>query len=97
LREREEKQKSERERKRERERLVVGGPKQRFFCAQGRNTNYIPAETRGFWGFSYYMQMCLPGRNTNYVPPSEKSSESCSNTMFEYLNRCSTTKGIECT
>jgi hypothetical protein len=47
--EREKREKRERkEREKERER---GGwkTKKAFFCLQGRNTNYIPAGTKGFW------------------------------------------------
>jgi hypothetical protein len=53
----------DREKKRERERETegriykrekeseIGGwrAKRAFFCLQGRNTNYIPAGTKGFW------------------------------------------------
>jgi hypothetical protein len=54
-RERKETEKSERDKdKREREReregeISVWRAKIVFFCIQGRNTNYIPAETKGFW------------------------------------------------
>jgi hypothetical protein len=48
-REKGEREKRERE-KREREREIVGWRAKRAgFCVQGRNTNYILAETKGFW------------------------------------------------
>jgi hypothetical protein len=46
----EDKEREKRE-KRERKERERGGwkTKKAFFCLQGRNTNYIPAGTKGFW------------------------------------------------
>jgi hypothetical protein len=43
----------ERDRERAREEREIGGwtAKIAFFCVQGRYTNYIPAETKGFGDF----------------------------------------------